>query len=318
MLKAILIILATVILISGCHNTSNSSNQNEVSQQEEVDYTLAINENFIYKLNTVTQTKLSVGDDIDIASFTDQQKLINFQLYLITNILGDNYTDIDDTIDQYDAERVYLEDSILLYTLIETIAVSYGIDNTKLASRISYLLHKLYSVSHILHDYSQYIADEIDGIKTDIISMNDIDHYMHSINDTVSTITNSLNDIEHNRNLLQKSNRYSHNVTIKATDKGHSYTLMGVTMRDKTNLLIYLRQQDSLVFDDTKNSVYGSHPLRLSSVSEDSGTMPIANLLSAEGTQRILKASDSQHNIIYPYCQYHGGMYKNKIIIVGS
>ena len=101
---------------------------------------------------------------------------------------------------------------------------------------------------------------------------------------------------------------------------GSDYYTVDSINADSTELVIYAKVGDKIVFDPSSNSVFLNHPFELSTTQND--TSGVNNITQGQGWDEAtssLTVNSSTPLILYPHCGVHSGMYtKGRIEIVDS
>ena len=101
---------------------------------------------------------------------------------------------------------------------------------------------------------------------------------------------------------------------------GSDYYTVDSINADSTELVIYAKVGDKIVFDPSSSSVFLNHPFELSTAQND--TSGVNNITQGQGWDEAtstLTVNSSTPLILYPHCGVHSGMYtKGRIEIVDS
>ena len=188
-----------------------------------------------------------------------------------------------------------------------------------LSAGISSYLQKIYadssnSLSHFakagVTELATLMRAVIDGTSTteeiDKLTFNTIDW----INENTSWDGGAITDNE----------SYLNETTYSLSNNGSSNYLVDSVNTSSTEMVIYVREGDVIKFE-ASNSVTASHPFKMSTVqnatASDSGIIG-----SSEGWDEstlTLTVGANTPDTIYPYCDFHSGMYsEGKIVKVSS
>ena len=236
----------------------------------------------------------------------------NGQYYLLTDIKKErsgNETSLGDTAFIKDLYTNSLQDTLSLSSqqLID------------LSSGTSAYMQKMYanssnSLSHFtkagVEELVQLMKSVVDGTSTsteiDKLTFNTIDW----INENTSWAGGTITD---NESSLKTTN-YS------LSNNGSSNYIVDNINASSTEFIIYVKEGDVIQFD-AAGSVTSNHPFKMSTV--QNATSSDAGMIgTAEGWNEntlTLTVSANTPDTIYPYCDFHSGMYTNgKIVKVTS
>ena len=236
----------------------------------------------------------------------------NGQYYLVFDILKErsgNETSLGDTAFIKDLYTNSLQDTLSLSSqqLID------------LSSGTSAYMQKMYanssnSLSHFtkagVEELVQLMKSVVDGTSTsteiDKLTFNTIDW----INENTSWAGGTITD---NESSLKTTN-YS------LSNNGSSNYIVDNINASSTEFIIYVKEGDVIQFD-AAGSVTSNHPFKMSTV--QNATSSDAGMIgTAEGWNEntlTLTVSANTPDTIYPYCDFHSGMYTNgKIVKVTS
>jgi len=236
----------------------------------------------------------------------------NGQYYLATDVVkerSENETSLGDTAFIKDLYANSLQNSLSLSSqqLID------------LSSGTSAYMQKMYanssnSLSHFtkagVEELLQLMGSVVDGTSTsteiDKLTFNTIDW----INENTSWAGGTITD---NESSLKTTN-YS------LSNNGSSNYIVDNVNASSTEFIIYVKEGDVIQFD-AAGSVTSNHPFKMSTVqnatSSDSGMIGTAEGWN-ENTLTLTVGANTP-DTIYPYCDFHSGMYTNgKIVKVTS
>ena len=296
--------------------------------------------------SSTLKTKLNINSNFNISStdpFSDltnttnaQVATINTQLVILENALltidpvqeSDSDTDnVNYKIAQAIADRSSSETSLgnttFIKGLIENWSFSgFTLTNTiweNLSASISSYLQKVYSDGDTnAHSYFSSVAqNELNPLLTKIINetatdseLNEIIFSTIDLVERADGVSTSYDDIEAGL----KTTTYS------VSNVGSEYYTVDSVNADSTELVIYARVGDKIVFDPSSSSVFLNHPFELSTSQND--TSGVNNIGSSQGWDEAtstLSINSSTPLVLYPHCGIHSGMYTNgRIEIVES
>ena len=188
-----------------------------------------------------------------------------------------------------------------------------------LSAGISAYMQKIYadssnSLSHFgeagVNELASLMKSVMDGTSTsdeiDKLTFNTINW----INENTSWAGGTISDNESDLNIT----------SYTLSNNGASNYIVDNVNTSSTEMVIYVREGDVIKFE-ASNSVTASHPFKMSTVqnatSSDSGIIG-----SSEGWDEstlTLTVGSNTPNTIYPYCDFHSGMYsEGKIVKVSS
>ena len=235
----------------------------------------------------------------------------NGQYYLATDVVKErfgNETSLGDT--------AFIKD-LYLNSIENTLSLSSQ-QLIDLSAGTSSYLQKMYanssdSLSHFtkvgVDELVQLMKSVVDGTSTsaeiDKLTFNTIDW----INENTSWAGGVITDNE----LSLMTTTYS------LSNEGSSNYLVDQVNTSTTDFIIYVKEGDIIKFDAT-SSVTSNHPFLLSTEVDDRDDS--AQIGISEGWDKdtlTLTVSANTPNEIYPYCDFHAGMYtKGKIVKVDS
>jgi hypothetical protein len=235
----------------------------------------------------------------------------NGQYYLATDVVKErsvNETSLGDTAFIKDLYLNSLEDTLSLSSQ-QLIDLSAG---------TSAYMQKMYanssgSLSHFtkagVNELVQLMKSVVDGTSTsaelDKLTFNTIDW----INENTSWAGGAITDNE----LSLKTTTYS------LSNEGSSNYLVDQVNTSNTDFIIYVKEGDIIKFDAT-SSVTSNHPFLLSTEVDDRDNS--SEIGTNEGWNKdtlTLTVSANTPDEIYPYCDFHAGMYtRGKIVKVDN
>ena len=261
---------------------------------------------------------------------------INTQLVVLEHALlaiepdGENTTTENKTtykIGQAIANRTSIETSLGDTTFIQGLLTnwdfkSFTLSNSileNLSATISSYLQKIYADENSYsHSYFADVASkELNPLLVKVINETATESELNS------AIFNTLEFIDQ---ADSASFTYTDNesdlstTTYSVSNVGSDYYTVDSVNADSTELVIFAKVGDKIVFDPSSSSVFVSHPFELSTTQND--TSGVNNIGANEGwdsSTSTLTVNASTPLILYPHCGVHAGMYsKGKIEIVES
>ena len=229
--------------------------------------------------------------------------------YLTKNILerSGNYTSLGDT--------TFIKN--LLSNLDDNFSPSSS-QLVSLSAGISSFLQKIYADSSNTHSYFTKVGikeleDLMEAVMNNTADINEIDKLTFNtidwINENTSWEGGSITDNE--QNIVT--------TTYSLSNEGSSNYLVDQVNTSNTDFIIYVKEGDIIKFDAT-SSVTSNHPFLLSTEVDDRDDS--AQIGTNEGWDKdtlTLTVSANTPDEIYPYCDFHAGMYtRGKIVKVDN
>ena len=229
--------------------------------------------------------------------------------YLTKNILerSGNYTSLGDT--------TFIKN--LLSNLDDNFSPSSS-QLVSLSAGISSFLQKIYADSSNTHSYFTKVGikeleDLMEAVMNNTADINEIDKLTFNtidwINENTSWEGGSITDNE--QNIVT--------TTYSLSNEGSSNYLVDQVNTSNTDFIIYVKEGDIIKFDAT-SSVTSNHPFLLSTEVDDRDDS--AQIGTNEGWDKdtlTLTVSANTPAEIYPYCDFHAGMYtRGKIVKVDN
>ena len=187
-----------------------------------------------------------------------------------------------------------------------------------LSAGISAFLQKVYADSNNSHSYftkvgTKELEDLMESVMNNTADSNEINKLIFNtidwINENTSWEGAAINDNEQNL----KTTTYS-----LSNDGSTNYIVDQIDPKN-TDFIIYVKEGDIIKFDPT-TSVTSNHPFLLSTEVDDRDDS--SEIGTAEGWNKdtlTLTVGENTPNEIFPYCDFHAGMYtKGKIVKVTS
>ena len=233
----------------------------------------------------------------------------NSEWYLTKNILerSGNYTSLGDT--------TFIKN--LLSNLDDNFSPSSS-QLVSLSAGISSFLQKIYADSSNTHSYFTKVGiKELEDLMEDVMNntadINEIDKLTFNtidwINENTSWEGGSITDNE--QNIVT--------TTYTLSNEGSSNYLVDQVNTSNTDFIIYVKEGDIIKFDAV-SSVTSNHPFLLSTEVDDRDDS--SQIGTNEGWDKdtlTLTVSANTPDEIYPYCDFHAGMYtRGKIVKVDS
>ena len=233
----------------------------------------------------------------------------NSEWYLTKNILerSGNYTSLGDT--------TFIKN--LLSNLDDNFSPSSS-QLVSLSAGISSFLQKIYADSSNTHSYFTKVGiKELEDLMEDVMNntadINEIDKLTFNtidwINENTSWEGGSITDNE--QNIVT--------TTYTLSNEGSSNYLVDQVNTSNTDFIIYVKEGDIIKFDAV-SSVTSNHPFLLSTEVDDRDDS--SQIGTNEGWDKdtlTLTVSANTPDQIYPYCDFHAGMYtRGKIVKVDN
>ena len=229
----------------------------------------------------------------------------NSEWYLTKNILerSGNYTSLGDT--------TFIKN--LLSNLDDNFSPSSS-QLVSLSAGISSFLQKIYADSSNTHSYFTKVGiNELEDLMEDVMNntadINEIDKLTFNTTDWINENTSweggSITDNE--QNIVT--------TTYSLSNEGSSNYLVDQVNTSSTDFIIYVKEGDIIKFDAV-SSVTSNHPFLLSTEVDDRDDS--AQIGTNEGWDKdtlTLTVSANTPDEIYPYCDFHAGMYTNGKIV---
>ena len=341
---------------TGIIKTENGFDPNSNWQVEEGRFAAigepTINQNFIinpattllylYDNNTqyeALKTKLGIDSDFMIrfdnpyTSITDNDSnkaaAIYSQLIVLNEVLREIHTFDENSSEWYIAKNILersddgtsLGDTTFIKNLLSNLDNSFSPSSSQLVSLsagISSFLQKIYADNNNAQSYftkvgTKELEDLMEAVIDGTADINEIDkltfNTINWINENTAWDGGTINDNE--IDLITTTYSLSH--------EGSSNYLVDDINPSNTNFIIYVREGDVIKFDPT-NTVTSNHPFLLSTEVDDRDSS--AEIGANEGWDKstlTLTVSSNTPDEIFPYCQYHAGMYtRGKIVKVDN
>ena len=297
---------------------------------------------YLYDNNTqyeALKTKLGIDSDFMIrfdnpyTSITDNASnkaaVIYSQLIVLNEVLREIHTFDENSSEWYIAKNILeraddgtsLGDTTFIKNLLSNLDNSFSPTSSQLVSLsagISSFLQKMYADNNNAQSYftkvgTKELEDLMEAVIDGTADINEIDkltfNTINWINENTAWDGGTINDNE--IDLITTTYSLSH--------EGSSNYLVDDINPSNTNFIIYVREGDVIKFDPT-NTVTSNHPFLLSTEVDDRDSS--AEIGANEGWDKstlTLTVSSNTPDEIFPYCQYHAGMYtRGKIVKVDN
>jgi len=256
--------------------------------------------------------------------------VINTQLVVLGEILEEIHTVSSGSLGNRVADAIIgrstTETSLGDTTFIKDLLTNYDTEFTPssqqlidLSSGISAYLQKINANSSNSHShFLQVGVSELKTLMSNVMdgtaSSNELDKLVFNtidwINDNTSWSGGTITDNETNLNAM--------NYTL--TNNGSSNYIVDNINPSDTEFIIYVKEGDVIKFEAT-TAVTSGHPFKMSTVQNATST-DSGEIGTAEGWNQdtmTLTVSSSTPDTLYPYCDFHSGMYsQGKIVKVSS
>jgi hypothetical protein len=318
----------------------SSEGTNVISQLSTL---MHFNDNFD---SATAQAKLGISDTYNIASTDPFSNLanpinenvarINTQLQILENAMQslepDQENSSPELLSNYKIAQAIANRSSNETTLGDTTFIrkllgdwsfsSFTLSNTvweNLSAAISSYLQKVYADSDTAaHAYFSEVARSelnplLEKIKNETITESELNELIFSTLTLIDRADSASFTYSDNEENLSRTNYSISNV-------GSDYYTVDSVNADTTELVIYAKVGDVIVFDPSSSSVFLNHPFELSTTQND--TSGVNNIGLNEGwddATSTLTVSSSTPLTLYPHCGVHAGMYtQGRIEIVES
>ena len=256
--------------------------------------------------------------------------VINTQLVVLGEVLEDIHTISTGSIGNKVADAIIgrstSETSLGDTTFIKDLLTNYDTEFTPssqqlvdLSSGISAYMQKINanssnSHSHFLQVGVSELSNLMSAVMSGTASSTELDKLVFNtinwINDDTSWSGGTITDNESNLNTM--------NYTL-SNNGSSNYVVDNINPSD-TEFIIYVKEGDVIKFEAT-TAVTSGHPFKMSTV-QNATTSDSGEIGTAEGWNQdtmTLTVSSSTPETLYPYCDFHSGMYsQGKIVKVSS
>ena len=295
---------------------------------------------------SILKTKLNIDSGFTIESTDPLSNLangtyekvarINAQLSILENALMSIDPDGEDIaaenktnykLAQAIADRSGAETSLGDTTFIKNLIgdwtfSGFTLNNTmweNLSASISSYLQKVYADGDTFaHSYYSSVANnELNALLQKIVNETATEAELNSM----IFSTNSVVDQNDGASISYNDNEaYLSTTTYFVDNVGSDYYTVDAVNADTTELVIYAKVGDRIVFDPSSSAVFLNHPFELSTTQNDtSGVNNIGPDQGWDEATSTLIVSSSTPLTLYPHCGVHAGMYtQGRIEIVES
>ena len=297
---------------------------------------------YLYDNNTDYETfknKLGLDSDFMIRfnnpftslSSEDSNKaaVVYSQIIVLNEILREIHTFNENSSEWYltkniierTGDQTSLGDTTFIKNLLSNLDDSFSPSSSQLVSLsagISSFLQKMYADNNNAHSYftkvgTKELEDLMEAVMNNTADINEIDKLTFNtiewINENTSWEGGSITDNE--QNIVT--------TTYSLSNESSSNYLVDEVNTSTTDFIIYVKEGDIIKFDAT-SSVTSNHPFLLSTEVDDRDDS--AQIGISEGWDKdtlTLTVSANTPDEIYPYCDFHAGMYtRGKIVKVDN
>ena len=297
---------------------------------------------YLYDNNTDYETfknKLGLDSDFMIRfnnpftslSSEDSNKaaVVYSQIIVLNEILREIHTFNENSSEWYltkniierTGDQTSLGDTTFIKNLLSNLDDSFSPSSSQLVSLsagISAFLQKIYADNNNAHSYftkvgTKELEDLMEAVMNNTADINEIDKLTFNtiewINENTSWEGGSITDNE--QNIVT--------TTYSLSNESSSNYLVDEVNTSTTDFIIYVKEGDIIKFDAT-SSVTSNHPFLLSTEVDDRDDS--AQIGISEGWDKdtlTLTVSANTPDEIYPYCDFHAGMYtRGKIVKVDN
>ena len=297
---------------------------------------------YLYDNNTDYETfknKLGLDSDFMIRfnnpftslSSEDSNKaaVVYSQIIVLNEILREIHTFNENSSEWYltkniierTGDQTSLGDTTFIKNLLSNLDDSFSPSSSQLVSLsagISSFLQKIYADNNNAHSYftkvgTKELEDLMEAVMNNTADINEIDKLTFNtiewINENTSWEGGSITDNE--QNIVT--------TTYSLSNESSSNYLVDEVNTSTTDFIIYVKEGDIIKFDAT-SSVTSNHPFLLSTEVDDRDDS--AQIGISEGWDKdtlTLTVSANTPDEIYPYCDFHAGMYtRGKIVKVDN
>ena len=260
---------------------------------------------------------------------SNKAAVIYSQLIVLNEILREIHTFNENTSEWYltkniierTGDQTSLGDTTFIKNLLSNLDDSFSPSSSQLVSLsagISSFLQKMYADNNNAHSYLTKIGtNELEALMGAVMNntadINEIDKLTFNtidwINENTSWEGGSI--IDNEQNIVT--------TTYSLSNESSSNYLVDQVNTSSTEFIIYVKEGDIIKFDAT-SSVTSNHPYLLSTEVDDrDGSAQIGTNEGWNKDTLTLTVSENTPDEIYPYCEFHAGMYsRGKIIKVDS
>ena len=297
---------------------------------------------YLYDNNTDYETfknKLGLDSDFMIrfnnpftslsSEASNKAAVVYSQIIVLNEILREIHTFNENSSEWYltkniierTGDQTSLGDTTFIKNLLSNLDDSFSPSSSQLVSLsagISSFLQKIYADNNNAHSYftkvgTKELEDLMEAVMNNTADINEIDKLTFNtiewINENTSWEGGSITDNE--QNIVT--------TTYSLSNESSSNYLVDQVNTSTTDFIIYVKEGDIIKFDAT-SSVTSNHPFLLSTEVDDRDDS--AQIGISEGWDKdtlTLTVSANTPDEIYPYCDFHAGMYtRGKIVKVDN
>ena len=295
---------------------------------------------YSYDNNTQYETfKANIGIDSDFmlrydnpyeslsSDVSNKAAVVYSQLIILNEVLKEIHTFSENSSEWYLTKSILdrindetsLGDTTFIKNLLSNLDDSFAPSSSQLVSLsagISSFLQKIYADNNNAHSYftkvgTKELEDLMEAVIDGTADTNEIDKLTFNtiswINENTSWDGGTISDIE--QDLIT--------TTYSLSNEGSSNYLVDEVNPSNTDFIIYVKEGDIIKFDPT-STVTSNHPFLLSTEVDDRDNS--AEIGTNEGWDKntlTLTVSANTPDEIFPYCEFHAGMYtRGKIVKV--
>ena len=256
---------------------------------------------------------------------SNKAAVVYSQLVVLNEILREIHTFNENSSEWYLTKNIIertgdetsLGDTTFIKNLLSNLDDSFSPSSSQLVSLsagISSFLQKMYANNNNAHSYftkvgTKELEDLMEAVMNNTADINEIDKLTFNtiswINENTAWEGGSINDNE--QNIVT--------TTYSLSNEGSSNYLVDQVNPSSTDFIIYVKEGDIIKFD-AASSVTSNHPFLLSTEVDDRDDS--AQIGTNEGWDKdtlTLTVSANTPDEIYPYCDFHAGMYTNGKIV---
>jgi len=297
---------------------------------------------YLYDNNTDYETfknKLGLDSDFMIrfdnpftslsSEASNKAAVVYSQIIVLNEVLREIHTFNENSSEWYltkniierTGDQTSLGDTTFIKNLLSNLDDSFSPSSSQLVSLsagISAFLQKIYADNNNAHSYftkvgTKELEDLMEAVMNNTADINEIDKLTFNtiewINENTSWEGGSITDNE--QNIVT--------TTYSLSNESSSNYLVDEVNTSTTDFIIYVKEGDIIKFDAT-SSVTSNHPFLLSTEVDDRDDS--AQIGISEGWDKdtlTLTVSANTPDEIYPYCDFHAGMYtRGKIVKVDN
>ena len=297
---------------------------------------------YLYDNNTDYETfknKLGLDSDFMIrfnnpftslsSEASNKAAVVYSQIIVLNEVLREIHTFNENSPEWYltknimerTGDQTSLGDTTFIKNLLSNLDDSFSPSSSQLVSLsagISAFLQKMYADNNNSHSYftkvgTKELEDLMEAVMNNTADINEIDKLTFNtiewINENTSWEGGSIADNE--QNIVT--------TTYSLSNESSSNYLVDQVNTSTTDFIIYVKEGDIIKFDAT-SSVTSNHPFLLSTEVDDRDDS--AQIGISEGWDKdtlTLTVSANTPDEIYPYCDFHAGMYtRGKIVKIDN